>query len=164
MTWTNISSIRTDKNWFYSPVFTGDSIRIRHVLSVYPDQLPWRFYGLIAQVFNYPDAIELFNVRRLYPSNQHTVLVIPNPFPNRERRIAIRGQKRYRTPIVWTAFIDVWNQEIFSLNSLENSLNELSQSLENSSNQQLQEIEEIVAEVVQDSEVQQEEFPWGYYF
>ena len=48
--------------------------------------------------------------------------------------------------------------------NLENSLNELNQSLENSNNQQLQEIEEIVAEAIQNDEVQQEEFPWGYYF
>lgn len=159
MTWTNISSIRTDKNWFYSPVFTGDSIRIRHVLSVYPDQLPWRFYGLIAQVFNYPDAIELFNVRRLYPSNQHTVLVIPNPFPNRERRIAIRGQKRYRTSIVWTAFIDVWEEEIdLGQEDLQESINLLAQDVQD--NRDL--IAAFDADV--NNEEVNEEIPPGYYF
>ncbi len=98
-------------------------------------------------------------VRRLYPNNQHTILIIPNPFPNRERRIAIRGQKRYRTSIVWTAFIDVWEEEIdLGQEDLQESINLLAQDVQD--NRDL--IAAFDADV--NNEEVNEEIPPGYYF
>ena len=112
MTWKNLTNITANKTWSYSPPFVSTLIRVRHSLNVYPDKIPYRFYGLIGQAYGYPNLIELFKVRRLYPTKQHSTFLIPNPFSNRERRIAIKGQLYYyKTPVIWHAFIDIWTGE-----------------------------------------------------
>ncbi len=165
MTWTNIGSFKTSKTWLYSSPFTGDSIRVRHILSTYPQNLPWRFSGLIAQVFGYPNAIEFFNVRRLYPKDEHDVLVIPNPFPDRERRIAIRGQRRYQTSIVWTTFIDAWDGVInLGQESLQESLDLLAQDVRDNSDLIAATSNELLDTNNEDSNQVEELPPPGYYF
>ena len=165
MTWTNIGSFQTSKTWLYSSPFTGDSIRVRHILSTYPQNLPWKFYGLIAQVFGYPNAIEFFNIRRLYPKDEHDVLVIPNPFPNRERRIAIKGQRRYQTAIVWTTFIDAWDGVIsLGQESLQQSIDSLAQDIRDNNDLIAAANHELLNASDEDSNQANELLPPGYYF
>ena len=109
MSWVNVGAITTAKYWQYTDVLAGDCLRIRHSLSIPQQDLPWGFTGLIAQAFNYPSNIELLGIRRLYPYNEHDLFSIINPFGDRSRRIAIRGQRRYQTQIVWRVYLDVWS-------------------------------------------------------
>lgn len=107
MNWTNIGTITTTKDWQFTELFTGNYIRLRHSFSVPRVDLPWGFRGLIAQAFNYPNDIELLDVRKIYPQNYHDIYCVANPWVNYPRRLAIRGQKRYSTSINWNIEIDV---------------------------------------------------------
>ncbi|MGK7949864.1 MAG: hypothetical protein AB4368_14035 [Xenococcaceae cyanobacterium] len=169
MTWKNITSIQTTKNWLYSEPFIGDSIRIRHSLT--NESTPWGFYGLIAQVFGYPNAIELFDIRKIYPkTNYHNIYLIPNPFPNRQRRIAIRGQQKYKTPITWITTIDYWSEPITLFDNDSSGI----EAIEKNLTAQIKTINRTIDEVtslpeVSDLNLEQEntsiaELPMGYYF
>ena len=83
---------------------------IRHLLGANRDDIPYGFTGLVGQAFNFPDDIERFNIRKLFPYNEEDIFSVINPFPERPRRLAIRGQRKYQTPINWRVVIDVWQR------------------------------------------------------
>ena len=108
MTWRNVGFLSTAEFWVYTVPFIGDYVRIAHNFNVAPEDLPYGFTGLIAQAYDFDGNVELYNVRKLYPFNENDIFPIINPFPDRPRKIAIRGQRRYETPIKWGVSIDVW--------------------------------------------------------
>ncbi len=123
MVWTNVALINTKEGWQYTQPFVGDYVRIRHLLGVAQDDLPYGFTGLLAQAFDFENTVELYNIRKLYPFNQEDIFSVINPFPDQSRRLGIRGQKRYQTKINWRVVIDVWSgSELPDLNSINQSL------------------------------------------
>lgn len=143
MSWINLTGLTTSKDWVYSKPFVSNVIRIRHFLNVPNSELPYRFYGYIGQAFNYPSNIELLGVRKLYPSNLATNLVFTNPFPDRERRIVIKGQLRHYADIQWSVLIDVWqkdnltNAELNIVELSENSLDRISEKVAKTTTEQI---------------------------
>ena len=123
MSWTNVGLVSTTDDWQYTQPFVGDYVRIRHLLGVTQDDLPYGFTGLLAQAFDFENTVELYNIRKLYPFNQEDIFPVINPLTGRSRRLGIRGQKRYQTKINWRVVIDVWSgSELPDLNSINQSL------------------------------------------
>ena len=84
MSWFNVGFIPTSEDWQYTQPFIGDYVRIKHVLTVDKQDLPYGFTGLIAQAFDFPGEIELFNVRQLNPFNDDDIypcLLYTSPSP-----------------------------------------------------------------------------------
>lgn len=115
MTWNNVALISTTEEWQYTEIFEGDYIRLRHILGASTEDLPYGFVGLIAQAFDFSNSPELYNIRKLYPYNEEDIFPVVNPFPDRSRRLAVRGQKKYKTRINWRVAIDVWHGETRSI-------------------------------------------------
>lgn len=114
--WVENSVIPTTKDWQFSQTIQGDYVRVTHEIYNPPDPtdpnwLPYGFYGLIAQAEYNP--FTLMGVRRLYPSFNRggQIFFFPSNLAINDRRIAIRGQKRYsKTPIQW--FVTIWTPSI----------------------------------------------------
>lgn len=111
MSWTNVGLIVTTEDWQYTQEFVGDYVRITHLLGVSQDDLPYGFTGLIAQAFDFLNTPELYRIRKLYPFNSEDIIAVVNPFPDRPRRLAVRGPRRYQTGINWRVSIDAWDIE-----------------------------------------------------
>lgn len=105
--WTENSLIVTNKNWQMSQPIQGDFIRVTHeflnVTSL--EDVPYPWYGHIAQAeFN---PFTLLNVRRLYPADNlgGQIFYFSDSVPISDRRIAVRGQRRWTTAIEWVVTI-----------------------------------------------------------
>jgi hypothetical protein len=107
MTWINLGVIDANKNWQYSPEFSGEIIRLRHELS---GQLPYGANGLIAQTISFDEQLELYNVRKIYPFYGNDIFVVTSPFSGNQR-LLIRGQVKYTTGISWIIYLDLWTGE-----------------------------------------------------
>ncbi|MEL7406331.1 MAG: hypothetical protein AAFN00_05135 [Cyanobacteria bacterium J06558_2] len=127
MSWNNLALIVTNRDWQYTQSFVGNYIRVRHILGSSRDNLPYGFTGLFAQAFDLEGDLELFDIRRLYPSQMIDVFEVTNPFPNRPRRLAFRGQTKYQTAISWQVSIDFWTgQEAASfINDIDTKIEKL---------------------------------------
>lgn len=130
MTWNNLALVPATDNWQYTEPFVGDYVRIRHLLGADKRDLPYGFVGLLAQAFDFANTVELFEIVRIYPYNQEDIFKVVNPFPNQERRLAIRGQRKYETNLNWQMVIDYWNAPEAPDNSeINQSLEEIKQRL-----------------------------------
>lgn len=123
MNWVNFSGINSSNEWQYTPEFSGEIVRLRHLIS---QELPYGAVGLIAQNFNNADNLELHNVKKIFPFYGNDILTVINPFKS-SQRLAIRGQTKYKTSISWTILVDVWQGESSLINS--ESLNFINQQL-----------------------------------
>ncbi len=115
--WVENSLIVTSKEWQFSQPFQGDFVKVTH--EIYnpsdpsdPHWLPYPWYGLIAQAEYNP--FTLMGVRRLYPSFNKggQIFFFPDGMAINDRRIAIRGQRRWDTntewqTTVWTPYIPI---------------------------------------------------------
>lgn len=106
--WRNLSAVVTDKQWQYTQSLTGSIVRLRHFVEGGINNTPYGFKGTIALSFNYPYEIEYTQYRRVYPSSNHGVYSFENLFPDREARIAFRGQRRYAYAPKWVIYVDEW--------------------------------------------------------
>lgn len=122
MSWLNIAAINTTNNWQFTSEFSQEIIRLRHSIT---DEFPYGAKGLIAQSFQ-TENLELMNVKTIYPFYGNDIFYVENPF-DLPQRLAIRGQTKYQTAIVWTVYLDVWNGATNliknRLESLENTIN-----------------------------------------
>lgn len=109
MTWRNLGAIVTTKDWQYTQPITGNVVRLRHEVEGGTDNAPYGFKGAIAVAYNY---IELYQYRSIYPNVEHDVYVFDNPLENVERRIAVRGQRRYKAAPQWRIVIEEWIPQI----------------------------------------------------
>ena len=106
MPWTECGFIATMKDWQFTPPVAGSEFRIRHILGGIP---PRGWYGLIGQASIAGTTAELADVRRLWPVDEHQVLRFDPPSAwGSSRAIAIRGQRRYISNLLWHIYIDVW--------------------------------------------------------
>ena len=104
MSWVNIAAINTNNSWQLTNEFSQELIRLRHSLT---DEFPYGAKGLIAQSFQ-TESLELFNIKAIYPFYGDDIFYLENPFVN-PQRLAIRGQTKYQTAIIWTIYLDVWD-------------------------------------------------------
>lgn len=166
MAWTNLALIPTTEGWQYTEPFEGDYVRIRHLLGADKENLPYGFTGFIAQAFDFTQTVELFRIVKVYPYNQEDIFEVINPFPGQERRLAVRGQRKYQTSINWRMVIDVWNVPDAPDNS------EISQSLAEIQEHLLrlpiieQKLDQLLANCSEQSEQSEaiEEYIQAYYF
>lgn len=114
-TWVENSLIVTSEDWQLSQPVIGDYVRITHQIMNAPDPSdpdwrPYPFYGLIAQAEYNP--FTLFGVRRLWPSLNRggQIFYFPDTPATNDRRIAIRGDRRWKTDITWIC--TVWSTHI----------------------------------------------------
>ena len=130
MSWKTVGLIETSGQWQTSEPFTGNVIRLRNLFSISQNDLPYGFKGLFAQAFNFPDSVELFDIRSIYPKENSKLYLVKNPFEDRPRRLAIKGQQKYETGIVWQVLIDVWTvTDSFNLGQINQSITDLSDAL-----------------------------------
>ncbi len=110
MTWRNLGAIVTNKDWQYTQAITGNIVRLRHFVNGGIGNAPYGCKGAIALAYNYGNLVELSQYRSIYPSNQSFIYSFDNFFPDREARIAIRGQRRYYAAPNWIVYLDYWQE------------------------------------------------------
>ena len=109
--WRNLAAIVTGRQWQYTQPLTGSIVRLRHFVDGGVNNTPYGFKGAIVLSFNYAGSIEHTQYRSVYPSSNHDVYSFDNLFPNREARIALRGQRRYAYAPNWIIYVDEWIEE-----------------------------------------------------
>ena len=106
MAWASFAVIVPTNRWQFTNPIDGGWFRVRSVISEPP---PWGWYGHIGQARGGFAAPELFGVRRLYHFPEAELIELPVPLPlDGQRRIAVRGQRKFKSAIAWTIFIDRW--------------------------------------------------------
>jgi hypothetical protein len=110
MAWRNLTAILTTREWQFSQTTESSSFRISHTLSQEPLRY-WGFYGLIALALFRNNQIEFFGIRRLYPKPGIDRYQFEAPVDFGEKRIAIRGQRRYWSPVDWNVRVEAWIPE-----------------------------------------------------
>ncbi|MGL5875765.1 MAG: hypothetical protein ACRC2R_25955 [Xenococcaceae cyanobacterium] len=95
----------TTSEWQYTATFKEDFVKISHQVQ-FP--LPYGFRGLIA-IAKFPPP-ELYGIKVLYPKLEGEIFNFPSiaPIATKDRKLAVRGQVRYKTSIQWTVNVDVW--------------------------------------------------------
>lgn len=88
---------------------TGSLFRLQHLVSDPEIYTLYGFKGLIAQGQFTAAGTELYQIQNLYPKVELDIYQLEPIAPLQERRIAIRGQRRYRSNESWVVAIDVWN-------------------------------------------------------
>lgn len=113
--WVENCMIVTSKDWQFSQPFEGDYIKVTHEIwnpsdPSDPTWLPYPWHGLIAQAEYNP--FTLMGVRRLYPSFNRggQIFFFPDGMAINDRRIAVRGQRRWKTRTDWV--VTIWTPSI----------------------------------------------------
>jgi hypothetical protein len=104
MGWVNIATIPISEQWQYTALIDAsvEWIRIRHTLNSDPLFIN---YGYITQADNFKDFADF---RRIYPTENNTVIEFKKPPSFNSRRIAIKKRNGVKSNFFWLVNVDVW--------------------------------------------------------